>query len=210
MLKCLLFVLSSNCLVAQIQFQPMFMGSEFRLESWYALGDTDSVQVTSFKCYVSNFQVNGKATLKNSVENVFLLDAAEPSSLFIFPALSSSAESIRFDLGMDSSLNTCGVLAGPFDPLLGMYWAWNTGYIQLKISGTARLKGESIPFEYHVGGYRQPNATCERINIAAGRKSVQMDMQPFLMSLPYASQPKIMHPCAAAKTIHHTFATCFQ
>jgi len=138
------------------------------------------------------------------------LDAADSSSLTIPTSRIEKEADFTFHLGMDSSLNTCGVLAGPFDPLLGMYWAWNTGYIQLKISGTARLKGESIPFEYHVGGYRQPNATCERINIAAGRKSVQMDMQPFLMSLPYASQPKIMHPCAAAKTIHHTFATCFQ
>jgi hypothetical protein len=66
--------------------------------------------------------------------------------------------SISFDIGVDSLTNTGPVKTGDLDPMLGMFWTWNTGYIY------ARLEGESDSahapahrFTWDVGGYR-PNA----------------------------------------------------
>jgi hypothetical protein len=208
-LRCVLFFFASNLVVAQIQFTPTFLRSDFQLDQWYSLGGDDSVQVTTFKFYVSNVQCQGRSISVNALDNVFLLDVADSSSLSIPTSRIEKEADFTFHLGMDSSLNTCGFLEGPFDPLLGMYWAWNTGYIQLKIAGSGRFGGVPIPFEYHIGGYQHPNAACEKVGVEVGNEPIQIDMHRFLKSLPYASEPRIMHPCPTAKRIHQNFATCF-
>jgi len=47
-----------------------------------------------------------------------------------------------------------------------MFWAWNTGYIFLKLEGhsTASTSPSHI-FEYHIGGYKQPNNCIRKINL---------------------------------------------
>jgi hypothetical protein len=50
--------------------------------------------------------------------------------------------------------------SGTLDPALGMYWAWNTGYIHFKLEGTSNLcSTKNQEFQYHIGGYSGKFAT---------------------------------------------------
>lgn len=56
-------------------------------------------------------------------------------------------------LGVDSALNYDGVHGGDLDPIHGMYWTWQTGYIHCKIEGIFELSGKRVPLEFHLGGF---------------------------------------------------------
>jgi hypothetical protein len=62
----------------------------------------------------------------------------------------------------------------------GMYWAWNSGYIQFKCTGTSSL----IPlldktFEFHLGGYRAPFETVQSIQLPILGNKLILDIKPF-------------------------------
>lgn len=87
-------------------------------------------------------------------------DAAPVLPLKAVPAGRYTA--LSFLLGVDSLGQGRGVQSGALDPLNGMFWTWNTGYIFFKLEGTA--DSADTPghfFEYHIGGYRKP-ANCLR------------------------------------------------
>jgi hypothetical protein len=68
-------------------------------------------------------------------------------------------------LGVDSIDNCSGAQSGALDPINGMFWAWNTGYIYLKMEGISPFShSNGNMLEYHIGGYRKPN-NCSRIII---------------------------------------------
>ena len=59
---------------------------------------------------------------------------------------------------MDSIDNCSGAQSGALDPINGMFWSWNTGYIFLKLEGIAEASNSPLSlFEYHIGGYSYPN-----------------------------------------------------
>jgi len=113
-------------------------------------------------------------------------------------------------VGMDSAANTSGKLDGAFDPLLGMYWAWNTGYIQLKMVGCLVQNGRQLPFEYHIGGYKSPFETFVPIRIPAGSNKIPLHLERLISALPITTTPNIMLPGAAAQQIFHAFSTAFE
>ena len=52
------------------------------------------------------------------------------------------------------------------DPVNAMFWAWNTGYIFLKLEG--RSSFSKLPgniFEYHIGGYKSPSNCIRTISL---------------------------------------------
>ena len=48
-----------------------------------------------------------------------------------------------------------------------MFWAWNTGYIFLKLEGKSPLSSASGKIiEYHIGGYKDPVNAIEKVQLA--------------------------------------------
>ena len=46
-----------------------------------------------------------------------------------------------------------------------MYWAWQSGYINMKIEGKSNsCKTRKNQFHFHVGGYLQPNYALRKVN----------------------------------------------
>jgi hypothetical protein len=69
-------------------------------------------------------------------------------------------------LGVDSLHNCSGAQSGALAPENGMFWAWNTGYIFLKMEGTAPAsKQPDHLLEYHIGGYRTPNNAIRTVTL---------------------------------------------
>ena len=66
---------------------------------------------------------------KSNEKNAILLGMSQPTKHLLANA--------PFDLylGVDSVLNYNGVHEGALDPINGMYWTWQTGYIHCKLEG---------------------------------------------------------------------------
>ncbi len=169
------------------------VSSSFQLYTNYLLKGTDSIRLDQFKFYVGNQHGNYQ-----------LVDASDTTT-YSLPFTDK-----ELLIGMDSLANTLGKLDGAFDPLLGMYWAWNTGYIQLKVVGHYVTTQSSIPFEYHIGGYRSPYATSFPLHLPHEHAEIQIQLTQFFLNLPMLTTPKIMLPGSAAQQIFNSFAGAFR
>jgi hypothetical protein len=125
--------------------------------------------VSKFKYYIGNISLQSKSGQYYTSTQYFLVNEEDVPSTEI--TLSDIPEgdynSISFILGVDSIHNCSGAQSGALDPINGMFWTWNTGYIFLKIEGKSPVsKSPGNLLEFHIGGYRQP-ANCIR-TIALG------------------------------------------
>jgi len=151
----------------RIQFQ-LYNGNE--PTEWgkkYISLKADTFNIHTCKVYLSKFaltyQNKETAVLPNSY---FLIDFSDPNttkiSLPIFPK--KSIKAISFTIGIDSASNTSGAQSGALDPTLGMYWSWQSGYINWKIEGTSpSTKTRKNSFQFHIGGYLPPNLAARTV-----------------------------------------------
>jgi len=73
---------------------------------------------------------------------------------------------IKFDFGVDSTINVSGALGCDLDLTKGMYWTWQSGYVNFKMEGTC--SGRPSPkndFEFHLGGHQIPFSLIQKINV---------------------------------------------
>lgn len=117
--------------------------------------------------------------------------------------------SISFIVGTDSSTNVSGALDGDLDPIKGMYWAWNTGYINFKLEGTLN----KLNFEYHIGGYLPPYSTARRVSLQThysnGELSIQVNPFDFLNKLNVSDMPSVLIPGEKASLLADLFQQIF-
>lgn len=131
------------------------------------LGEKISVQ--KFRYYISNISITdikGKQTVLPV--DYFLVDEADSLSKIIALSLpSADISSIQFLLGVDSIRNVSGIQTGALDPMKGMFWTWNSGYIMAKLEGTSEsstIGGHY--FTYHIGGFKGENNTLKTISLS--------------------------------------------
>lgn len=120
--------------------------------------------VTKFKYYISNIRLVKTDGKEYSIPGYFLIDEEQEGSkkLMLASIPDGTYTAIRFIVGVDSLHNCSGAQSGPLDPVNGMFWAWNTGYIFLKLEGKSSFSASpGNIFEYHIGGYKKP-ADCIR------------------------------------------------
>ncbi len=155
--------------VVTLRFHSVIGNHSLELGRSYvnALGDTIAVQ--RFKYYVSNIIITdavGKDVYLFP-RRYYLVDAEDSASQSIqlkIPAL--PLKQVRFTLGVDSIRNVSGVQTGALDPLHGMFWTWNSGYIMAKLEGvssSAHVPGQR--FTYHVGGFKAADNTARVITL---------------------------------------------
>lgn len=111
------------------------------------------LHVELLKCYVGHIEIldiNRQVIGKDSVA-YRLLDFSNRSSLnFSIPINSIKACYIRITLGVDSVTNAAGVHCCALDPANGMYWSWQSGYIQFKLEGKEK---DGTALNLHLGGF---------------------------------------------------------
>jgi len=100
--------------------------------------------------------------------NPRLIDLSEGSVNQPLPAsCTSDFNRISFELGIDSATNVRGVMGGDLDPTTGMYWTWQSGYINFKLEATLDDgNGLKQELQYHLGGYRQPYNSRRKIQLS--------------------------------------------
>lgn len=123
------------------------------LDSTYKNAFGESYQVTKLKYYISNIRLSGKPNNYDS-KDVFLLNAISSDSA-TFQLKPGIYTQLRFMLGVDSLLNCSGAQDGALDPLNGMFWTWNSGYVYFKMEGYSSSSAADLQrIEQHIGGYR--------------------------------------------------------
>ena len=134
-----LFISASSFLsFSQLNFQCNFQRDPLKFDSIYELNPGEFLSVKELKFYLSDFLFyNEQGEVLYHSDTLIFYDLEEGSSKLLLSEALEGVYKIDFLLGLDSVKNVSGALEGPYDPLLGMYWAWNTGYINFKLKGTA-------------------------------------------------------------------------
>lgn len=124
--------------------------------------------VSKFKYYIGNLSLTEKNGSVYTCQSYFLIDEEKPNSKVISLDDIPDGEylSVRFTIGVDSIDNCSGAQSGALDPINGMFWTWNTGYIFLKLEGSSAFA--STPnafFEYHIGGFKNPFNCTRQVSL---------------------------------------------
>ncbi|HEY6159994.1 MAG TPA: MbnP family protein [Bacteroidia bacterium] len=115
--------------------------------------------VTKFKYYISNIQLEDGNGKFYSYPGSHLVDEEDAKSqeIWLGHVRNGKFVSMLFTIGVDSIHNCSGAQSGDLDPLKGMFWTWNSGYIFFKLEGKSPAShSPGSIFEFHVGGYRKP------------------------------------------------------
>jgi hypothetical protein len=133
----------------EIDGQPLVFGP---MSYTNASGNKYSVDL--LKYYVSNFTLVKADGSETNFKNYQLIDASVPSTLSftLDSVLNGEYTSVKFFLGVDSVRNHTGVQEGALDPVHGMIWTWNTGYIFFKHEGFYQdSTGATRTIVFHLG-----------------------------------------------------------
>ena len=140
-----------------------------------ALGQAYTISM--FKYYVGNIRLKRNGGPDYISHEYFLLDEdnSQSEQLILNDIPEGDYNSLSFMVGVDSLHNCSGVQSGALDPVKGMFWTWNTGYIFLKIEGhTSFSKSPGHIFEFHIGGFKGPANCIRNINLDLKNKNLKV------------------------------------
>ena len=128
----------------------------------------ETFTINKLKYYISNIGLQKPGTRnfieKNSSHLINEEDSA--SKTFSFLISSDNYESISFLIGVDSIKNVSGAQTDALDPLNGMFWTWNTGYIMFKMEGNSEQSSlVNKKIEYHIGGFAGTNNVLRSVKL---------------------------------------------
>lgn len=188
-----------------IIFYPMYGESKLEIDSSYKLGVNDHIQIETLKFYISNIELLDKGKVVWKEQNSFhLIDISNEKTETVLCniPLTISYDQVKFNLGIDSITNVSGALGGDLDPTKGMYWTWQSGYINFKLEGKSNVcKTRLNEFQLHLGGYQYPFNTLRSVvlDVAQNEKAdISIDIKQLLKTIDLSTQHHIMSPGADA------------
>jgi hypothetical protein len=183
---------------------PVFGKKTVREGEWYLSPSGDSIQLTHLQFYLSDLQLElSNGQIISDPQKAHLIDIFEPSTLQLAIPIdpkNASIKSLHFNLGIDSTTNVSGAQAGDLDPVNGMYWSWQSGYINLKMEGVSpKCNTRKHAFQYHIGGYLQPNRALRKIELHVDTTPqeeifVKMDLATFFSNINFTTLSLVMTP----------------
>jgi hypothetical protein len=181
----------------------------FRINKWYLVSGTDSIRFEILKFYISDLKLlkNNKVVAEDP-KRFHLIDFIDTIAIPLFTFNDVKFDELTFDLGIDSITNVSGAMGGDLDPMRGMYWTWQSGYINLKLEGFSAKSGK---FEFHLGGYQFPFNALQHVRLKVrgdNNSTVNLDIKKFIDQLT-DTKKQVMSPSAEAVKLSHLIANCF-
>ena len=184
-----------------VNFHLEFDKFPIELNKNYISTANDTLSISTFKCYISDIKIQYS---DNSIfvekDSYHLLDFDNPNSSQI-PICKNSDKlisKITFSIGIDSLTNIGGAMAGDLDPTKGMYWAWQSGYINMKIEGkSTSCKTRKNEFQFHLGGYLKSYYAMRKVEIncnSIGIINLAIDLNDFFSNVQLSKTNSVLIP----------------
>lgn len=198
-----------------VKFVASVNGSNIQMNTWMSLANgKDSIYLTKLKYYLTDLQLTDKGQkIRQSIPDVLLLDF--DSSLPLLPDVSDAFDQLSFKLGIDSAIQSSGALEGELDPLKGMYWTWQSGYIHFKLEGMIHeADGKTKNIILHLGGYRSPNNSVKKVDLLSQHLhrhfSLELDLSDLIQQIISNNIFHIMSPGKEAVELSELISQSFK
>lgn len=207
----------------KVSFNLLAYGAPIDTTVQYTNNSGEKYKITTLKFYASLFEaVNTAASSKTAEpESYHLVDLAQPASQqFTIKLKSGLYDKLNFIVGVDSIRNVSGAQTGALDPVNGMFWTWNTGYIFAKLEG--KSPSSTAPqqmFTYHIGGFKTGENAVRTISLPAtievGKTNeiiINANLENWfdgVNTIAIASRASIMSPGGPALLVADNYATMF-
>ncbi len=203
--------------VLNLRFQTQFNQTVLNPDSTYILSASgDSARIETCLWYLSGIQLLSEGQLVwEEGQGYHLINALDTMKGAVSLSIPGSLhfDQVRFRVGVDSLANVSGALGGALDPLHGMYWTWQNGYINIKIEGRCNASpARKHEFQFHLGGYLSPFAAIQTVTLntlTTADLLIAVDLAAWLNAIPMKDQHHIMSPSTEAVRLSQQFATLF-
>ena len=187
-------------------------------QSKYITTKNDTLSIITLKFYISNIILeyeNGEVF--KEPKSVHLIDVEEANTLNFKMKNTPNLKinKISFAIGIDSVTNVSGNFDGDLNPSLGMYWAWNSGYINMKLEGKSNsCKSLKKDFQFHIGGYLPKQNALQKVilNVPENATKIQIkvDVSKWLNEVSLKEINSVMIPSEKAIVMASYYKNMFK
>ena len=217
-LACLSFQMKINKKDVPVSLHLNFQNEPLVLnDKKYVTKTNDTVTITKMKFYLSNIVLELEDGTQYKESNSFHLVDAETLSSLEFNLKNVpdiKIKKIGFAVGIDSKNSISEKFDGDLDPALGMYWAWNTGYINMKLEGkSSSCTSVKKEFQFHIGGYLPKQNALQEIELKIDENqiiNIEVELSKWLDSLSLKETNSIMIPGEKAIAMARIYKNIFE
>lgn len=219
--------LGSDAASLKLRFFHQYGKKNFNDSTTLLSPQGDSIRISNFKYYLGNFVAHYQdgriEKLKNKKGNYILIDVENSKrplgNYVIFKGVpEGDITHITFGIGVDSLTNDRGLGAGALDPMKGMYWSWNSGFINFKLEGTCFTCSAFGEFGYHLGGFLPPHQSYQTVNYrhrsrikdGKNKEDIYVDFYEFLKHINVRENPRIMSPSSTSSELSKQLPLIFR
>ena len=153
-------------------------------------------QLEKVRFYISNLKLlNNDLEVYKDVEMARLFDFKNVSEIKIPLNIEDNFNRVEFTLGIDSTINCSGAYGGDLDPTNGMYWSWQSGYINFKAEAKSIDQKEQLT--YHLGGYKKDELCAQKVVLDVKNSenvNVSLQIDELLKAFYNTNYKKLMIP----------------
>jgi hypothetical protein len=198
-----------------LSFLPYFGKDSLVInKNYFSETINDSVSIQSLRFYLSDINLikNGRKIyqVKNQPN---LIDISKKLQVKLFTKSELEFDAIQFDIGVDSLSQVSGAMGGDLDPMKGMYWSWQSGYINFKLEGKSNIcNTRNHVFQFHIGGYISPYNSIQHIILPIQNKTninIKLNIKKLLSQIDLKNLNQIMSPSEKSVEISKQFANFF-
>jgi len=176
--------------------KPHFNHQKITKKTWFLSSNKDSIQLKKIRFYTTSFHINGIKILNSN----FLVDVFDQATTkIVLPKTTKETlKTISFNIGVEEKMNTSGALSGDLDPSKGMYWSWQSGYINFKVEGVSpNCNTRKNKFQFHLGGYKIPYKTTRKVDYKLNNEEriiIDLNIGLFFNEISLKNNNQIMIP----------------
>jgi hypothetical protein len=201
----------------QLQFKATYQSEDLIVgEHIFKSTEGEDIQISGLKFYCSNIRFwQNETIIWQEPHSFHLVDCSSlvASTINFGQKTNKEFDRISFDLGIDSVTNTSGAIGGDLDPGKGMYWTWQSGYINFKLEGKHPLcTAVNKEFQFHLGGYQYPYQSLQTVNLKVKKQNsiiIYLNIEEILKYIDWIKKSSIMSPCAESVLMAQKVAQAF-
>lgn len=140
----------------------------------YINSKSEPYKITTLRYYISNIKIKREdgSVYEDEVKSdgsagYYLVDESNTDSqdIVMKNVPKGNYLEITFTIGVDANQLNLGAQTGALDPVHGLFWSWNSGYIFMQVEGESPASTEAgHVFQYHVGGYKDVAGSTSQAN----------------------------------------------